>query len=567
MNRLSLLLLALIALCASCGRHDRMQLDVAQHLLDSIPDSALTILRDMDRHKMTRANRARHGLLLTIALDKNDVDISSDSVIAPSLDYYLEHPSDKRNNMLAHHYSSLVLFNQGNFTQALAPALESERIALEHNDLESAAKTENLISLIFNYSSNFQSAIEYEQASLKHSKAIQRNDWIAMSYDHLAACYLSLLEPEQALQYVDSAIAFGADAKEPRLAETSMMAYSRLRNDSAVLLHYTYLTESSTEIRPQIKSIAANSMNRLGKTREAKLLFQEAMATAQTEQDSIDISWFAPNIIGQHSTFNRQYVNKKRDKLLLELTNESIYEAQIAYTEQLAKQSKETAQTYRYKYVFIIITSILLTIAATLIIYIMYSRAKHRHIEQENKIWNLLNAYNLAKAQNKEQLSSNRSLHQEIKQLRDETEEQNLKINTLRLKTQKLFIEQFAWVEALVNQYIDYENSTDKIKAASKLINGKLDEMRKPKFFRLLENAINENYNNILNIITKELPNIPDLTYKVLVFTCAGFSSRVIAILLQLPVETIYTLKSRLLRKLKQTDSLTSHSLLDIIRS
>lgn len=94
---------ALAAVCAaavvllSCSKADleteRTLEDVAS-FIEERPDSALTILDTMDSFSLTTsALKARHSLLLAMARDKNYIDDTTDSIIAPAVSWYRRHGS------------------------------------------------------------------------------------------------------------------------------------------------------------------------------------------------------------------------------------------------------------------------------------------------------------------------------------------------------------------------------------------------------------------------------------------------------------------------------------------
>ena len=94
---------ALAVVCAaavvllSCSKADleteRTLEDVAS-FIEERPDSALTILDTMDSFSLTTsALKARHSLLLAMARDKNYIDDTTDSIIAPAVSWLLQNVS------------------------------------------------------------------------------------------------------------------------------------------------------------------------------------------------------------------------------------------------------------------------------------------------------------------------------------------------------------------------------------------------------------------------------------------------------------------------------------------
>ena len=66
--------------------------------MDASPDSALSILDSIDANELSGSKiRARYALLRSMALDRNNIDITTFEVLQPAIDYYLENgtPDEK----------------------------------------------------------------------------------------------------------------------------------------------------------------------------------------------------------------------------------------------------------------------------------------------------------------------------------------------------------------------------------------------------------------------------------------------------------------------------------------
>ena len=64
-------------------------LDNAERQLAVAPDSALMTMRSVRKYAvLIPKHRARYGVLYSAALDKNYIDVASDSLIRFSADYY-----------------------------------------------------------------------------------------------------------------------------------------------------------------------------------------------------------------------------------------------------------------------------------------------------------------------------------------------------------------------------------------------------------------------------------------------------------------------------------------------
>ena len=119
------LLLLLALSCQSDGI--RQELLAVESYLNSDPARALAVLDSMDLEDLRRRrDRAHYALLKSMALDKNYIDLTSDSLIAPAVEYYSKHgtPDEK---MKAYYYQGVVLFNARHLPEALLSLYQAKQ--------------------------------------------------------------------------------------------------------------------------------------------------------------------------------------------------------------------------------------------------------------------------------------------------------------------------------------------------------------------------------------------------------------------------------------------------------
>lgn len=144
----------------------------AESLMNEHPEDALSIIRHIDRRKIySSASEARYALLYSQALDKNYVDVTSDSLTAVAVNYYDRHGT-KHERAMAHYYQGPVFSNAGNFDAAIRSYSLAE-------DAASGTDDYYLLGLINNAVGN----LHFEQYDL--DEALQR-DQQAASFFHRA---------------------------------------------------------------------------------------------------------------------------------------------------------------------------------------------------------------------------------------------------------------------------------------------------------------------------------------------------------------------------------------------
>ena len=127
--------------------------------MEERPDSALAALQDIDKAELTSKElEAKHALLLSQALDKNYIDLQSDSIIAPALRYYLR----KGNNdekLKTLYYRGIVERNKGNDEDAMRWYAQAYEYADKAKDRIMAGRLYTAMMLTYNRAYDIESSI------------------------------------------------------------------------------------------------------------------------------------------------------------------------------------------------------------------------------------------------------------------------------------------------------------------------------------------------------------------------------------------------------------------------
>ena len=120
----------------SCGVSEvRDKLNDVESYIMERPDSALAVLDSMDRAILTTDRlKAHHSLLLAMALDKNYIDVTDDSLARVAVNYYSKRGSEK-NLARAMYYQALAYFYDGQYEKSIIELSKAEPIAAMHDSL------------------------------------------------------------------------------------------------------------------------------------------------------------------------------------------------------------------------------------------------------------------------------------------------------------------------------------------------------------------------------------------------------------------------------------------------
>ena len=128
MKHLILIIASLLGIYACADSIVPRTLDDVESYIMERPDSALAVLESMDRSLLsTEADRARHALLNAMALDKNFIDVSDDSLARVAVDYYSKR-GDRKYYGRALYYLGLAYYYQEEYNKAIVEFTKAEMI-------------------------------------------------------------------------------------------------------------------------------------------------------------------------------------------------------------------------------------------------------------------------------------------------------------------------------------------------------------------------------------------------------------------------------------------------------
>lgn len=165
--RILLLCIGLVFLI-SCGRDiSRQSLADIESILDSRPDSAMALIRQIDTASLRgKAARAKFSLLHAAALDKNYIDTADTRIAQPAVDWYDRHGTPEQ-RLKAWMYLGIEEFNGGIYNQAIVSFIR----AMEQS---SGIRDGNLLGILFSrMAETYIRTQEYNMADVYIDNAIK----------------------------------------------------------------------------------------------------------------------------------------------------------------------------------------------------------------------------------------------------------------------------------------------------------------------------------------------------------------------------------------------------------
>lgn len=200
MKRFLILSIVLLVSCAPKEFHST--LDVLESRIEQAPDSVLSVVELIAPSKFaSRKLKARHALLHTIALDKNYIDLKTDSIIAPAVKYYSRRgTANERFKTL--YYHGRIFQNAGDTESALDCFIKASDLASEDVDSLALARCYAAQGVIYFEFYDFENSVKVSSDAAFLFKTLGNINSYANNLVKIADSYLSLGCPEVSWKYL-----------------------------------------------------------------------------------------------------------------------------------------------------------------------------------------------------------------------------------------------------------------------------------------------------------------------------------------------------------------------------
>ena len=279
--------------------------------IEARPDSALAVLEGIEKSELTSKElEAKYALLLSQALDKNYIDLQSDSIIAPAVRYYENHGTpDERLKM--YYYSGRIKQNSGDYEGAMEMFVKGESYGDVCTDKALLGRLYAAKQYVYQETINYPSAIPNAQLAadafleaedvhkyllkindlailyqLTHDEAkhaecmnIIKENWDILTDKHKSHYYTILLNPYSNAENPDELISeYLSEVKDSSLIIWSGLsnAYLRLNQPESVLQVLEYSLKYNQDEKDAAYYFSqASAYEQLGESDEALAAYKK----------------------------------------------------------------------------------------------------------------------------------------------------------------------------------------------------------------------------------------------------------------------------------------------------
>ena len=204
MKRL-LFIFVFAATFVACERHSEHWATITEMetIIEERPDSVLNVLHAINPDELIGdEERAKHALLLSMAMDKNYIDRTDFEVLQPAIDYYKENGS-ATDKLRTYYYQGRIYQNAGNDALAMECFVKALDQGVESSDNLTKARTLVAQSTIYYSLYELDNFIKTSKRAAVYFKQEEK-------YNSYANCLIKIINgytlkdrPEDALSYID----------------------------------------------------------------------------------------------------------------------------------------------------------------------------------------------------------------------------------------------------------------------------------------------------------------------------------------------------------------------------
>ena len=531
-SRTLLLVFAISVILQGCGVREVKHLlcDVESFIYER-PDSALAILDTMDRSSLsTPGLRAHHALLHAMALDKNYIDVTDDSLARIAVDYYSKH-GPKKYEARSRYYLGLSYYYREDYNNAIIEFTKAESPALESDSL-------------------YLGMLKVVQADTyaKTYNVIEEYNYLLQAHDIFKALGNSYYYQAVMLRLSQTYSNNGDDGKAEEIIEEllSISTYDNLISSALVSYAFINVSKSTPDLRLADEIYRRNYNDYQGDNMTVQHYWAWAYSLASTGKESE-----AQSIINQledntvHSSYWKYLISKSKGDIstsfnyletYLNLKNKTVSSAlkqSLARSQRDYYESQYDIAEYRANNAdlrtVIIIVSFLLIIVLIILIFLRYIR---RQREVKESYLRYLNEIK-------------RQLDESANESYPELKRKYMQLYKSKYDTIGMLYEQLANTRGLIN-------ASDSVYRKVVDIVGEFEEdyQSREKF----ESMLDDDFDGIMTNLRNEMPDLKEADYVVFRLLVAGFDATVISHLLHTSINTVYIRKSRIKSRIVHSD-------------
>ena len=399
MKRLySLILLLVTLLFGACSdpKHVIEPLHRAEALMNEHPDSALNLLKGIAQPELqTQEHRARYALLYSQALDKNYIDLTSDSLKNIAVDYYKDR-DDVRAKFLSYYYQGRIYTNANNLTQATLAYLEAEQLVDELGDGYAAGLLYKQMGLIYNSYYDFPKGLQAHQQAIEHFTKANKPVHRIQAMLTLSNIHRNMHNENIGYEVLRTAITESQKMNDQSLIKSCinnliLVCIDLERWEEATQWYQEHQKNNSRNYPTvafygYIARLHAKNKN----FKDAFMLLDETWKKTKSLQDSINLFHAESQVHQMNGSWEEAYRSMRKsityqNQIIRESLQQPVLTAQNNFLNQELELQKYKAQSERQMRIIGVVLTILLVVAAVYGVSVYIKRQREKYLKQIRK--------------------------------------------------------------------------------------------------------------------------------------------------------------------------------------
>ena len=532
-----ILFVVLISVVGCTGGYHK-DFEKVESLMREHPKDALAVLDSLKKYPIKgKTANARFALLYSQALDKNYIDVTDDSLISIAEAWYTRKGS-VREKYLSHYYKGVVNSNAKKYPEAITAFSRAQKYEKELGDNYLLGQLYNQMGYIYESHYDYKKSLEaFVKAHDYYGQAGKLNHKNYMLIN-IAGCYWNMGDYVNSEIYYKKALDEGVWTNYKSLLEQSVIGLvgqyvEQKRYGEAKRIYEEYRIEI-TPNRPKYTGNLARMYYMTGDVENGEKLMDLAWKYACTAGDSIFL-W-----VQEYHSYKEM---RNQDLAFLNLENaygRQNHEMSLKLSHpvlEIQKRFLEKDMEYiRYKMMserkMMSAIVLLIVIIGSFTLYIVKDLLRKKEVKLKGYI------FLLAELQD--------TLHhlQDMMQLKD------VQLSYANSNAVEIINKRLNLINKLTTLFYERRGTPKAKEIFMKEVENMIEDFRTNECdFKWMEKLINGSKDNLLEKVYVNYPELSEPERKLLCYIYAGFSPKAISIFLNIPLETVYNRKSRLLAK------------------
>ncbi len=531
------LLLLILVLC-SCS----VKREVAEvwSYIQERPDSALSVLNSLDVSSYHGRTLAEYRLLKAMALDKNYIDVASDSLAGPAVEYFRSHGPEEK-EMLSLYYLGMTQYYGKDPEKAIVTLGNVREMARNLRDERYEALSCIHLSYLYCNDRNYEDAIRMARESIKcfsnQPDSTYQLKWASL---HLADCYHNFHCLEEAVDILYPLV--HKDSQDTLFLRKGLISYSwsLFLSDNKKVEESLYCFEKAVrtyhaspgERDYHHYGVMLLAANRELEARQVLNVLKKHSVSPEFVQDlEYRIMKRRGNYKGALETY--ESLLQLQNEVALQTMSQSLVRTQRDY-QSIIREKAENEMRWERKKGILLSMFFVLTIISFLIVMLVWRRLV---VERKNRL-----------------VSSIEEANRLLDNLQGKNEELSGELEVARMKYVAAYKKQFQKMGTLVACYY----STSDKKNSRELIYRQVMDLsvtvgKDRKSMRNLERSVNRALENAFDLYCEDFPGMKESHYDLVCYFMAGFPASLIEVLTGMNKNTIYSKKQRLLETIEKS--------------